>query len=336
MSKLAMEVFISSAMIELEHDREIAHDAIEEMALTSTMFELFPAMAESPSEVYLEKVRTCDIFVLLLWKSLTPAVRLEYEEALYRNKPILIFLKQLKNKETRTSDLSVFVADLQKGKKKATIYKEYRELKGLKEQLKKAVGLQVSAYYEFPKITQTKRELYEMGESILKNAYNRLYIYEKTPSIFLGCRGYTDDIESKLLYERKYFEALKQWIEDNKNNENAILLYVYSNDRTKAEIAPMNNNTKYIRSIIDNIKYYKECEKRTGGRFKFVPVTSYISGPMIVGDISYAMWFLGDAVSISQRNEKLSDEIVKLLNRYHDTVYSVQEMLEQLGLQHIV
>ena len=157
-----MDIFISSAMVELEQDREIACETINEMTFNSTMFELFPAMSESPSETYLEKVRECDIFVLLLWKKFTGAVQQEYEEAIKKNKPVLIFLKDLKNEEKRQKELVNFISRLQEGKEKASIYKEYRELKSLRKQLKEAIGTEVSRYYEFPKITQTKQELYEI------------------------------------------------------------------------------------------------------------------------------------------------------------------------------
>lgn len=333
MNNLCMDIFISSAMVELEQDREIACETINEMTFNSTMFELFPAMSESPSETYLEKVRECDIFVLLLWKKFTGAVQQEYEEAIKKNKPVLIFLKDLKNEEKRQKELVNFISRLQEGKEKASIYKEYRELKSLRKQLKEAIGTEVLRYYEFPKITQTKQELYEMGRMIIGKSYNRLYIFEKTPSLFLGCKGYTDKNEYKLAYEKKYLDALKSWIEINLKRDNTSFLYVYSNEKTVVEIENYRDNDNFIEEVKRNIEFYKNCEIESGHRFRFLPVNSYISGPLIVGDICYAMWFLGDAVSISQRNEKISNQIVSQLNRYHDVNVSYEDILNKLEIR---
>ncbi len=93
MDELSIEVFISSDMNEMEYDWEIVYETISAINLSGTMFEMFPSMAESPAQVYLEKVRQSNIFVLLLWKTYTVAVKKEYVEALKTNKSILVFIK---------------------------------------------------------------------------------------------------------------------------------------------------------------------------------------------------------------------------------------------------
>ena len=45
-----IKVFISSAMRELEAEREIAEDTIRELRLDPIVFELFPALSQSPDQ----------------------------------------------------------------------------------------------------------------------------------------------------------------------------------------------------------------------------------------------------------------------------------------------
>ncbi len=90
-----INVFVSSDMTELEYDREIAQEALKDINVNSILFEVLPAMSESPRGIYCEEVGSCDIFLLLLWKSFRSAVQEEYGEAVRRNKPILILVKSL-------------------------------------------------------------------------------------------------------------------------------------------------------------------------------------------------------------------------------------------------
>jgi hypothetical protein len=53
---------------------------------------------------------------------------------------------------------------------------------------------------------------------------------------------------------------------------------------------------------------------------------------MLVGDIYYAMWFIGESTALSQKNEKISNEIVDQLKRSHDIRISADELLRALDL----
>ena len=114
-------------------------------------------------------------------------------------------------------------------------------------------------------------------------------------------------------------------------------LYLFSVDKTRLELSQYKNNASYIESVKKRIKKYKEIENKSGLRFRFLPIKVTISGFMIVGDIYYAMWFLGESITLSQRNEKISNEIVNLLKRNHDVSRqgmsaSCNDILTQLGI----
>lgn len=341
MVKLSIKVFISSNMSEMEYDREIVYETISAMNLSGTMFEMFPSMAESPVQIYLEEVRQSNIFVLLLWKTYTDAVEKEYVEALKNNKPILIFIKDLKDGEVRSDKLLDFIGKLNStvsGEKvKATVYKRYRHLFELKDYVKDAVGTEIAKNYGVPRISQTQQELYTLGKDIVNQSYSRLFIYEKTPCLFLGSRNYLSSESEKILYEQEYRNSIAEWIDANLNKTYTEFLYLFSVDKTRLELSRYKDNAPYIETVKERIRKYKEIENKSGLRFRFLPVKVSISGFMIVGDIYYAMWFLGESITLSQRNEKISNEIVNLLKRNHDvsrqgTSASYNDIIDQFGI----
>ena len=327
-----VDVFISSVMNELEYDREIVCEMINSISLNSTMFEMFPSMAESPTEAYLEKVRNCNIFILILWKSFTDAVYSEYNEAIRKNKPVLIFLKSLKDDEKRSLEIISFIKNIESAVFKATIYKQYRTIEQLRQEVKKAISNEIAKNYEIPRISQTREDLYELGGSIINQSYNRIFIFEKTPCLFLGSRDYLSSDDKKVSYEAKVVSILSEWIEKSKNKDYTEFLSLFSIEKTKAELNPLRNNKEYLDKVRKRIIKYKQYEEDTGFRFRFLPVQLPISGWMIVGDIYYAMWFIGESTALSQKNEKISNEIVNQLKRSHDIRLSANELFIALDL----
>lgn len=328
-------------MSEMEYDREIVHETVHSMNLSGNMFEILPSMAESPVNTYLEKVRQSNIFILLLWKTYTEAVEKEYIEALKNNKPILIFIKDINDGEIRDERLSDFISKLNSArpgeKVKATVYKRYRHLKDLQNYVKDAVSTEIARNYGVPRISQTQQELYTLGKDIVNQSYSRLFIYEKTPCLFLGSRDYLSGENEKIPYEQEYRNSIVEWIDANLRKSYTEFLYLFSVDKTRLELSQYKNNASYIESVKERIKKYKEIENKSGLRFRFLPIKVTISGFMIVGDIYYAMWFLGESITLSQRNEKISNEIVNLLKRNHDVSRqgmsaSCNDILTQLGI----
>jgi competence CoiA-like predicted nuclease len=255
-----VDVFISSVMNELEYDREIVCEMINSISLNSAMFEMFPSMAESPTEAYLEKVLNCNIFILILWKSFTDAVYNEYNEAIRKNKPVLIFLKNLKDGEKRSLELISFIKNIESATIKATIYKQYRTIEQLRQEVKKAISNEIAKNYEIPRLSQTREDLYELGGSIINQSYNRVFIFEKTPCLFLGSRDYLSSDDKKVSYEAKVVSILSEWIEKNKNKNYTEFLSLFSIEKTKAELSPLRNNKEYLDKVKARILMYKQYE----------------------------------------------------------------------------
>ena len=82
-------VFVSSAIAGMEEDRESVRRAVESFLLTRAwLFEYTPASSEQLEESYLSKVRSCDLFVLLVGDADREAVRREYAAALDAGLPV--------------------------------------------------------------------------------------------------------------------------------------------------------------------------------------------------------------------------------------------------------
>ena len=314
-----INIFISSVMSgELEHDREIAYQVINELNYAPKMFELLPALSASASEAYIDGVRDCDIFILLVWKDITDPVIKEYREARNLNKPILAFCKYINQKEARSAALEAFMKkafDANRG----VVYENYRKMQELRDAINHAVSAELVSIYKEPLLTQSVEEMYELGSDIIINAKRRLAIFQKTPTLLLGARDYISNM--KVAYEEEYHNLLKNWIDKNKKNvgkDSSIeFLYVFSIAKTIAEMHKhkLFQDGSFMNEMKTRIRRYSQIEKSSGNRFRFVPYPSEISGPLIVGDLRYAIWFIGgqQPIAISQRNEKISDNMVRMI-----------------------
>lgn len=333
-------MFISSAMTELEYDREIAQQVLRDMNVSPILFEVFPAMSESPSESCTEEVRTCDIFLMLLWKSFRPSVEEEYSEAVKRNKPILILVKSLIENEEREPKLKAFLAKLASGSQKRPTrrlaYKKYRKVNELRVAVRESVAAEIAQFYKEPIYTMARNEMYELGTSIIRYAQRRLYLFQQTPSLVLGARPYLACDSTKYAYEKQFAHALQTWIEDNYKLDDKEFLYLFSLEATKKEMQEnrLIENADYRLSVENKVQRLKETEAQSGRRFRIAMLDVPTSGPLIVGDNRYAIWVLGGnrAVSIMQENNKICDILVRILNSYSQEKLSVKDILSALGL----
>lgn len=91
-------VFVSSLIGELSAERQMLRQTITGLGITRPwIFEFTPATAQPLEKSYLNNVRTCDLFVLLIDENSSPAVEKEFDTALQHHRPILAFLKKDKD-----------------------------------------------------------------------------------------------------------------------------------------------------------------------------------------------------------------------------------------------
>src|SRR5579862_1700633 len=104
-------VFISSimnpAIEDLAAERQVARAAVERFAPVTVAwaFEAEPASPKPLLDFYLDGVKTCDSFLLILGQHVTPPVRQELQVAQDYRKPMLVFCKQVPERAPDTQEL---------------------------------------------------------------------------------------------------------------------------------------------------------------------------------------------------------------------------------------
>src|SRR2546428_211247 len=106
-------VFISSVLNaqsdDLAEERRSAEVAINSLYLSrSWRFESAPPPSDPLETSYLNKGREGDIFILILSRAITEAVRHEYYEATYAKRPRLVFVKRA-GTLARSKELTEFI-----------------------------------------------------------------------------------------------------------------------------------------------------------------------------------------------------------------------------------
>lgn len=112
-----IKVFISSVLNrskeDLSAEREAAKNAVMSMAPQTSVwaFEDEPASSKALRDSYIDEVKTCNVLVLLLGRVLTEPTKEEFDTARDYDKPILVFVKDLPEREQEARGL---LADLDK------------------------------------------------------------------------------------------------------------------------------------------------------------------------------------------------------------------------------
>jgi hypothetical protein len=122
----------------MEEEREAADRAIRSIDFSRPWrFESAPASSQTLEESYLSKVRTCDIFVLILGAQYSEPVRNEYAVAVEAGKPVLAFVRA----GERSAEQEEFLSTI------GTKYGVYESAADLQHRLHAAVADEVVRRY---------------------------------------------------------------------------------------------------------------------------------------------------------------------------------------------
>jgi hypothetical protein len=111
MANDALKVFISSVMRrnleDLTAEREAARDVVESFApiTCAWAFEKEPASTKPLRDSYIDEVKACDLLLLIVGCRMTPPVREEFDTARDHGKPILVFVKNVPDREPGVSEV---------------------------------------------------------------------------------------------------------------------------------------------------------------------------------------------------------------------------------------
>jgi len=148
-------VFVSSLIGELLEERKAVREALEAIPLTRPwVFEYTPASADPLESSYLDKVKECDIFILLLGKGISEPVRKEWQTATDAGKPRLVFLK----KTEREPETQEFIEGID------VKWAEFAGLEELRRKVQEAVIDELIKGYRRYRLQP--KELGQLGEAL--------------------------------------------------------------------------------------------------------------------------------------------------------------------------
>jgi hypothetical protein len=337
----SINIFISSSERELELEREIAGETVKKLNLQPILFELSPALSNSPYDAFLEEVDRCDIFVMLLWKTFRPAVKAEYHRAIQKNKPILIFTKNLQFDEKREAELDEFLSDFSENRSIKFHYisswRNFRGMKDLQNKLFDSLSSEIAKFYKDPISTTTREEMYDIGNSIITYSQRRLLIFQRTPTLFLGTKDRMAtnayDAISYQTYEKNFQNTLVNWIDKYSRLPDVTFTYLFDANKTITDLKKYvhgDSREMILERVKENVRRFKKIELDTNYRFSFTTIDRPVSGPFIIGDNRYGIWIMGDddAISFSQENEKIASILSRMVKSYTQKIKTAEQLIE--------
>ena len=150
-------VFISSVTDELKLSRQAARDAVLALPFTRPwLFEDSPASSESPSALYLRKVKEADIVIWLIGSETSKPVVNEIGVCMSVGHPLLAFKLPFENRDDKTQHLMSEVGQYAK-------WKEISDASELPEQIEVALYDEVLRHFRNPEPPMRQRKLKELG-----------------------------------------------------------------------------------------------------------------------------------------------------------------------------
>ena len=107
-----LRVFVSSAMLELETERQYIKEALSDLKIDAWVYESDAgARDQSTRATYLDELKAADLYIGVFWKKYGAYTIDEYQQALKWEKARLIFVKKAADAE-RDEPLREFLADI--------------------------------------------------------------------------------------------------------------------------------------------------------------------------------------------------------------------------------
>jgi hypothetical protein len=161
------KVFISSilntSLEDLREERRVVREVVSSFSMLSPWaFEKAPASFEDLDESYLRNVDECDIFVVIVGSEPSNPVAAEVQRAIARNKPLLIFAKNVANRKAMAQMILdsagrkyapfADLAELEEAVRDAIEHTIVQGLRSLSSSPKSAIG-------ELKQLDRTKRHI---------------------------------------------------------------------------------------------------------------------------------------------------------------------------------
>jgi len=330
-----IRVFVSSSLTEVENEREIAQESINQLNMEPVMFEELPAMDKTLENAYLDEIRKAHVFVAILWKDLSEAVEREYSTALELGVPMLLLVKMINYRESRTPRLERLLNGnieanlLSQGLQSVPFRKKFRTLRELERELKDGLMNLVSDRFTEPALTATSNEVTSrIALKMIQSAKRRLLLVVRTPQILLGLRPY--DSEHKNYLEESLYKAVTDWIDQMVKDERRRFLFLYSNEDAQNEIKKYGLCDVFKK----NLEKYAEIMEKTNGRFEIASIQEYL-GRILISDNSFGIQFRapGDKVfCIFRQDASISTNLFDVFYEYRGSCEkTICDLRKELG-----
>lgn len=310
-----ISVFISSAMRELEAERETVFNTIESMGMCPLWFE-GDAGVLGPVVESLRLVEASDIMCLILWQAYSDVVFKEYEKAVSLGRPIVVLDKTLKDGESRAKKLAKFREKV----KNQHVYKRFRRLSELRCELVK--GLQQVIVEIF--ISTVRRLPHDGIDTRIKQSLKtakKVYILSRTPILLFGPRPYLSN-DNKLQDEVEGYNLTKKLAKEAISGHKELRLVV-SSCAVLDEIHKQENAivAKLSKHVYKNLLHYKDKAKNAR-KFKLAcTAISAVPPPRltyIVADDEVIIWVKTPSINycVTTKNRDLAFSFKFMFEEY--------------------
>jgi len=343
-----VKVFVSSREIELMNFRKVSKQVIEKLNMYPVLFEeKNVATNKNTNKAYIEDVENCHIFILILWKSMSVPVRDEYTTAVKEHKPILIFEREIFEKEVRDPSLNEFLDEYQLGTSqnfRNTVKSKFRTETEFSATLKESLKEELISAFERPVRLYDRSKMYKEGSKLIEQAEKRLYIFQRKATLFYANEDLKDEFGEEDLelnyrnFELDFAKNLRTWIVDKNNFGDIKFAYIFDMSLTKRKINKIRNEearSRIIDLIKENLLFFKNIEKQSKDKFKFTALDTPVSGPLMIADNYYGLWILGqrNSISIYHENERISSVLAEGLEAELDKNHtSYNDIILGLGI----
>jgi len=329
-------VFISSAIKELESEREVAKETLLSLGFKEIiLWEDLPAQSRPPREVYLGEVDHSKIFISILWQEYSSEVIREIERAKKRKIPILVFIKKIQEDwgEKRDPKLQKFIDSLTHPSSWCS-WKSFRKLSKFRLALTEAVMSSLFERLETPFLTHSRKDIYEYVERIVSSARKRVILLARSLILILGPRPYLSD--TPIDYEKSTYECLLNLFQKAKGGH-IKFSSGYLIPTTKAELITYPALKDFVKKQLSKL-FDNSFKKNPKSRFSLAtpsPERSLLF-TFIIGDDQFAIWFKDPSnpeldICISSKNRMVADTLVHIFEE-NCKVKTLETLLEELQL----
>jgi hypothetical protein len=183
-------------------------------------------------------------------------------------------------------------------KMNSNIYRMAQAFESLEKEMRNFRGL---TWME----TSTHQQMYNHATDIVHKAKTRLIVVQLTSSLLLGPRSKEDE---------KFTHELDTWIKalTRKKTSEKTCWYLYNEEATASQKKERNIQTKYVEH---QKALYEKYQRKSGHRFRIVPISSEFSGRLAVGDNQTALWIAGleDLVVVKSEDKRVADKLEYIL-----------------------